>query len=325
MRKKVADRNNNNESSAEDNKLVPVIEGTYTEVPDPSSVSRDYALAIDNIKYFNSEPIYPMVYADQRKRIDQAPDLDALEQGWDGKFKYLPIEYIENRLTEVFGSGNWKQVSRTLIPTELFRNDKIIVYIDISLLIITWANGDVTKTEGIGEGRFQFNNLKSANSISNAWRIARQEGVKDAAKKLGALFGKGMKEFMNDGTMTDSTPGTDRDVILTAIGSRIFDGSIIGSTNKEIVFTAEYLETFIEHFTGETYNTLTTRGRNVITAAILSMPTLAERAEYMQKGFKLGHNFTEDTTFAEMKNTVENSETEALKDVNNVFKKGKKR
>jgi hypothetical protein len=145
---------------------LPSLNDIYSDV---ESTTKNTALAV----ILNSEPpqawvkIHPMT-----------------------KFKYIPIERVEYLLTRIF--GKWKVEVK---ESGILANS---VQVIIRLYYIDPVSGDWDWQDGIGAsplqtnagaGAIDFNQIKNA-AVMMAAPAAESFAVKDAAEKLGKIFGK---------------------------------------------------------------------------------------------------------------------------------------
>ena len=145
---------------------LPSLNDIYSDV---ESTTKNTALAV----ILNSEPpqawvkIHPMT-----------------------KFKYIPIERVEYLLTRIF--GKWKVEVK---ESGILANS---VQVIIRLYYIDPVSGDWDWQDGIGAsplqtnagaGAIDFNQIKNA-AVQMAAPAAESYAIKDAAEKLGKIFGK---------------------------------------------------------------------------------------------------------------------------------------
>ena len=106
------------------------------------------------------------------------------------KFKYIPIERVEYLLTRIF--GKWKVEVK---ESGILANS---VQVIIRLHYIDPVSGDWDWQDGIGAsplqtnagaGAIDFNQIKNA-AVQMAAPAAESYAIKDAAEKLGKIFGK---------------------------------------------------------------------------------------------------------------------------------------
>lgn len=106
------------------------------------------------------------------------------------KFKYIPIERVEYLLTRIF--GKWKVEVK---ESGILANS---VQVIIRLYYIDPVSGDWDWQDGIGAsplqtnagaGAIDFNQIKNA-AVQMAAPAAESYAIKDAAEKLGKIFGK---------------------------------------------------------------------------------------------------------------------------------------
>lgn len=145
---------------------LPSLNDIYSDV---ESTTKNTALAV----ILNSEPpqawvkIHPMT-----------------------KFKYIPVERVEYLLTRIF--GKWKVEVK---ESGILANS---VQVIIRLYYIDPVSGDWDWQDGIGAsplqtnagaGAIDFNQIKNA-AVQMAAPAAESYALKDAAEKLGKIFGK---------------------------------------------------------------------------------------------------------------------------------------
>ena len=106
------------------------------------------------------------------------------------KFKYIPIERVEYLLTRIF--GRWKvEVKESGI---LANSVQVIIrlhYIDPVTGEWDWQDGIGASPlqTNAGAGAIDFNQIKNA-AVQMAAPAAESYAIKDAAEKLGKIFGK---------------------------------------------------------------------------------------------------------------------------------------
>jgi len=106
------------------------------------------------------------------------------------KFKYIPIERIEYLLTRIF--GRWKvEVKSSLIVANSIQVIVRLHYIEPVTGEWDWQDGigAAPLQTNSGAGAIDFNQIKSA-AVQMAAPSAESYAVKDAAEKLGKIFGK---------------------------------------------------------------------------------------------------------------------------------------
>lgn len=117
------------------------------------------------------------------------PSSFVLKHPISGKF-YIPIEKIEFLLTKIFGNWSVEIKSHTLIANS--------VSVTIRLHYTNPTNGKSCFQDGIGAvalqtdkgfGATDFNAIKS-NAVQLALPSAESFAIKDAAEKIGKIFGK---------------------------------------------------------------------------------------------------------------------------------------
>jgi len=122
------------------------------------------------------------------------------------KFKYIPIEIVEYLLTRIF--SKWKV---EVLDSKIVANS---IAVTIRLHYVDPVTGQMDWMDGVGAaplqtnagaGAIDFNQIKSA-SVMMALPSAESFAVKDAAEKLGKIFGKDLNrkdaqaydQIMND-------------------------------------------------------------------------------------------------------------------------------
>lgn len=122
------------------------------------------------------------------------------------KTQYLPIERVEYLLTRIF--INWRVEIKS---TQLIGNSVVVT---VRLHYKSVTTGEWEWQDGVGAsplqtdkdaGAIEFNKLKSG-AVMMAAPAAETFAIKDAAEKLGRLFGKDLnrKETMNYDTLADA-------------------------------------------------------------------------------------------------------------------------
>ena len=122
------------------------------------------------------------------------------------KQNYMPIERIEYLLTSIFGRWRVEVKSSSLVANS--------IQVIVRLHYIDPITGDWEWQEGIGAaplqtnqgaGAVEFNQIKSA-AVQIAAPSAETYAIKDAAEKLGKLFGKDLnrKDMINYNNLIES-------------------------------------------------------------------------------------------------------------------------
>lgn len=122
--------------------------------------------------------------------MNQQPSPNWIKEHPMTKLKYIPIEVIEFLLTSVFSS--WKVEIK---ESKLIANSIVVTvrlhYLDPITGVWEWQDGigaSPIQTDK-GAGATEFDKIKSA-AVMMAAPAAETFAVKDAAEKLGKLFGK---------------------------------------------------------------------------------------------------------------------------------------
>ena len=295
--------------------LVPVIQGTFYEIePNINSIYNSYAASPD---IFNKETHFPMSFEQQLVRIEEWPKEDDLIPSWDGKFRYLPIEYILGRLSEIFGPDNYRQICKYDVPQELYRDAEGIVYVDFSVLVVRWANSDVVTYKGFGESKFQFKNLRVPSSLSNSWKTAQSESMKSCARTIGKIFGKGLKEAEQAGLLAPGSANSDP--IISAMGTRLIPGIMLdvpdSQKDREFVATMLGLQMLAKKFTGESLEGMSAKGKKVLADLLTSLPTIQQKATLLQDAAGYGQYFDWEVTSAVIQQWITNKRKQEAQDV----------
>lgn len=131
-------------------------------------------------------------------RINRAPKKENIQthQG----YQYLPISFVEKKLDQMyFGLVQYECMSYQQIFNEMVCHARIKVFHPVAL---TWLNYD-----GIGSSVIQqdantkvcdFNFNKKANAMQLASPKAYAEAIKNAAKKIGKIFGSDINRKFED-------------------------------------------------------------------------------------------------------------------------------
>lgn len=131
-------------------------------------------------------------------RINRAPKKENIQthQG----YQYLPISFVEKKLDQMyFGLVQYECISYQQIFNEIVCHARIKVFHPVAL---TWLNYD-----GIGSSVIQqdantkvcdFNFHKKANAMQLASPKAYAEAIKNAAKKIGKIFGSDINRRHED-------------------------------------------------------------------------------------------------------------------------------
>lgn len=122
--------------------------------------------------------------------LNQQPSQNWIKEHPMTKLKYIPIEVVEFLLTSIFGS--WKVEIK---ESKLIANSMVVTvrlhYLDPISGIWEWQDGigaSPIQTDK-GAGATEFDKIKSAAVMMSA-PAAETFAIKDAAEKLGKLFGK---------------------------------------------------------------------------------------------------------------------------------------
>lgn len=124
--------------------------------------------------------------------LNQPPNPKWLKKHPMGNFKYLPIGRVEYLLTRLF--INWYI---EIIECKLIANSVVVT---IRLFYQDPVTGQIKQQDGIGAnplqtnkeaGAIEFNEIKT-NAVQLAAPAAESYAIKDAAEKIGKLFGKDM-------------------------------------------------------------------------------------------------------------------------------------
>lgn len=138
--------------------------------------------------------------------VNQPPKADWVKVHPMTKTSYLPIERIEYLLTRIF--INWRVEIK---ETKLIGNSVVVTvrlhYKSVTTNEWDWHDGvgaSPLQTDK-GAGAIDFNSLKSG-AVMMAAPAAETFAVKDAAEKIGRLFGKDLnrKDVMNYDGMADT-------------------------------------------------------------------------------------------------------------------------
>ena len=122
--------------------------------------------------------------------VNSAPPSVWIAEHPVSKTPYIPIGRIEFMLTKIFGKW-WVEIK----DTKLIANSVVVT---VRLFYVNPITGDAEWQDGIGAqplqtekgaGATDFNAIKS-NAVSLAAPSAESYAIKDAAEKIGKIFGK---------------------------------------------------------------------------------------------------------------------------------------
>ena len=122
------------------------------------------------------------------------------------KVKYLPIERVEYLLTRIFIKWNVEIKSVSLIANSVVCQVRLF-YQDVLSNEMLWQDGvgAAPLQTDKGSGAIEFNKIKS-DAVMKAAPAAESYAIKDAAEKIGKLFGKDLNradKIMYDSLLTE--------------------------------------------------------------------------------------------------------------------------
>lgn len=172
-------------------------------------------------------------------------------------YTYLPVERIEYLMTSIF--VKWRV---EVLDSKLLANSIVIT---VRLHYLDPITGEWDYQDGIGasplqieknSGAIEFNNMKSA-AVQMAAPAAESYAFKDAAEKLGKLFGKDLNRKDEIGYSTLSSKFQEADGFTKNISEKLTNCSTLdelgllweslteieqGDTNIKSMFTARKLQ-----------------------------------------------------------------------------------
>lgn len=147
-----------------------------------------------------------------QKTLETEPPLNWLKNHPSAKnekgdpVQHLPIERIDYLLRAIY-SGSWSEIIETNLTTHS-------IQVTLRLFVVNPENGRVEHYDGIGAA-------SNKNGIESAAPIAESLAKKNAAKKLGKIFGRDLsREFEGIPTTNkpeDQTSGTDQPIKIDIV------------------------------------------------------------------------------------------------------------
>lgn len=243
--------------------------------------------------------VAPLVLEEQIKEIDSPPGELQYRKIGEKDVAYLGHDYVEKELYRIFGTRNILVVQDPTYPrdgveSKTSKGDAIIPIMSHILLVVRWADGEVSHYEGWGEMNWQPKN--SQVSKANVIRGSLSYATTDAAKRIGPHFGSGLKSMLDAG-LADEIRAKDAAATIQEIvesGTRIF----ATQNDSDRILDDEALDQMALHFCRKPYAETDAKQKQVLLVQVEHLPTIDERLERIDAIRGAGLEVDDDITIA---------------------------
>lgn len=245
-------------------------------------------------------PQAPMSLEEQLKAVGSPPE--RLEHRTIGgqQVPYLGIDYVEGQLHDIFGPRNYMVVPDGKPEWgpegQTSKGDPVYPVLVHILLVVRWADGEVSHFEGWGEHTWQPKNREV--SRANAIRAATSYAITDAAKRIGPRFGLRLKQQLADGLQAEIDARQWRKGIQEMVLTKLFVKSD-GSPDRPM--THEDLDAIAQYYCKKPYADCEGEEVQRVYDYVSNLPTASDKAEAISALRVAGVELPDNATWAAIK------------------------